>query len=770
MAKSKRRRSGVWGIDIGQCGLKALRCTVDDEDNLVADAFDYIEYPKVLSQPEANADELIQEALEQFLSRNEVKGDKVAVSVSGQAGLSRFFKPPPVDAKMIPDIVKYEARQQIPFALEDVIWDYQRIGGTEVDGFVMDAEVGIFAMKRDAVFRALQPFLAADLEISVVQLAPLAIFNVVCNDVLGEIPEEFDPDNPPESWIVLSMGTETTDLVITNGHRVWQRNIPLGGNHFTKQLTKELKLTYAKAEHLKRNARQAEDPKTVFQVMRPVFNDLVTEIQRSVGFFQSIDRKAKIGKMIMLGNAVKLPGLRQYLSKNLGHEVVKLDAFERLQGSSVVESKSFKDNLLSFAVCYGLCLQGLDKSTISTNLLPREFLTERLIREKKPWAVAALGALLLGFSCNYYFIFDAWARVEPERQRDNGSWQALISQIDSVKRDSDTKMKDYTELENQLKKIKEIGDEVVGDRDRKLLWLELTAALLHALPKHDANHGQMLNPKDWGYQDRPDMQIDSLETNYVKDLKTWYTEGVKAQYEGELRSVAQLALVDAGMSEEQAEKEAAEETEKAAAVDKEKAEELKGPTGPGWIIEMKGYHYHNGPASQNKVNWGASYIRRTLLKNLRQGSIMLPNDNGVQTEFEFKELGIGYPILTEYHNELSFKIPNPNHPDNMDKNRGARGARGDRDDEKKVTEPLMFPAPRTTFTVQFVWREKPMTPRMEEKRKREEEARKKAQGALPAEGKGSGEAEADAPGDPAADRKPDEPAEPAEVNPQNGGK
>ena len=58
--------------------------------------------------------------------------------------------------------------------------------------------------------------------------------------------------------VVLSLGTDTTDLVVTNGYRVWQRNVPLGGSQFTKQLTKELKLTFAKAEHLKRNARQAE--------------------------------------------------------------------------------------------------------------------------------------------------------------------------------------------------------------------------------------------------------------------------------------------------------------------------------------------------------------------------------------------------------------------------------------------------------------------------------------------------------------------------------
>ena len=105
----------VWGLDIGQCGLKALRC-LEEDGQIVADAFDYIEYPKILSQPEADPEALVQEALEQFLSRNDVQGAKIAISVPGQSGLTKFFKPPPVDVKRIPDIVKYEAKQQIPFA------------------------------------------------------------------------------------------------------------------------------------------------------------------------------------------------------------------------------------------------------------------------------------------------------------------------------------------------------------------------------------------------------------------------------------------------------------------------------------------------------------------------------------------------------------------------------------------------------------------------------------------------------------------------------
>ena len=80
---------GVWGIDIGQCALKALR--LEQVNGVVtATAFDYVEHPKILSQPDANPDELTREALEKFLSRNDTKGDIVAMSVPGQSGLARF--------------------------------------------------------------------------------------------------------------------------------------------------------------------------------------------------------------------------------------------------------------------------------------------------------------------------------------------------------------------------------------------------------------------------------------------------------------------------------------------------------------------------------------------------------------------------------------------------------------------------------------------------------------------------------------------------------
>ena len=390
----------VWGIDVGQCALKALRCRPHEKDTgrIVIESFDYIEYPKILSQPEADREELVREALEEFLSRNEVKGDRVAISVAGQSGLTRFIKLPPVEKKKIPDIVKYEARQQIPFALEDVVWDYQPLAGTsEDDGYALDTEVGLFAMKRDQVSRFLQPFEEAGIDVEIVQLAPLSIYNYVCFDRFGNLATVTEGDGKTnDSIVVISLGTDTTDLVITNGNRVWQRNIPIGGSHFTKALSKGLRLTFAKAEHLKRNAMKAEDPKAVFQAMRPVFSDLVAEIQRSLGFFSSNNRDARLGEVIVLGNAVKLPGLQRYLSQNLDQKVMPVNEFANLVGGSVAATQQFTENQLTFPVAYGLCVQALGQGQISTNLLPEQIVTTRIVRAKKPWIVAAAALLMIG--------------------------------------------------------------------------------------------------------------------------------------------------------------------------------------------------------------------------------------------------------------------------------------------------------------------------------------------------------------------------------------
>ncbi len=89
-------KSGAWGIDIGQAGLKAIRLEINEAtDQVQATAFDYIAHPKILSQPDAIPEELISQALGKFLKQNDIGNDLVAISVPGQSALAAFHSVAP---------------------------------------------------------------------------------------------------------------------------------------------------------------------------------------------------------------------------------------------------------------------------------------------------------------------------------------------------------------------------------------------------------------------------------------------------------------------------------------------------------------------------------------------------------------------------------------------------------------------------------------------------------------------------------------------------
>ncbi|HEX4591905.1 MAG TPA: type IV pilus assembly protein PilM, partial [Gemmataceae bacterium] len=485
---------GVWGIDVGQSALKALRLEVID-GVLTATAFDYVEHPKILSQPDADPDQLTREALDKFLSRNNIKGDLVAVSVPGQSGLARFVKLPPVEEKKIGDIVRFEAKQQIPFPLEEVVWDYQKIGAGEVtDGFAMETEIGLFAMKRDQINRSLAHFQDVKVEVHFIQMAPLALCNYVAYDLLNkggapaateEAPAEDEgPRGKRRCVVALDIGTDSSNLVITDGEKIiWQRPIPLGGNHLTRALSKELKLTFAKAEHLKRNAAKSPpELKTILAALKPVLTDFVGEVQRSLGFFTNSHREATIVYMVGLGSAFRLPGLQKYLQEKLQLEVRKPNSFSRLVGDDVVNAPVFTENVLGFAVPYGLAIQGLGLAKLHTNLLPQEIQFDRMIRAKKPWAVAAASALFLGtglLTTGYAINYRAVNAGEI-----NGALAKAKSAIGLV----GSKTNEDKQKEGEVTKVTNEVKGVIAGKDEQLDWLLLNRFIAAQLPQPDGSN------------------------------------------------------------------------------------------------------------------------------------------------------------------------------------------------------------------------------------------------------------------------------------------
>ena len=194
----------AWGIDVGQYGLRAIKLEASGQ-NVQVSRFDVIDYPKSLpSSPAASHDQTIRTALEEFASKHSLKGANVVVGVPGRNSQARFVALPPVEAKKIPQIVEFEAKQQIPFDIDDVVWDYQAIRMTDSP----DVVAGIFFIKHDVVDSFLANFQHVGILANQVQMAPMALYNAVVYDGMN---------HPDGATVILDVGSTNTEFVVADG-------------------------------------------------------------------------------------------------------------------------------------------------------------------------------------------------------------------------------------------------------------------------------------------------------------------------------------------------------------------------------------------------------------------------------------------------------------------------------------------------------------------------------------------------------------------------
>ena len=129
-------------------------------------------------------------------------------------------------------------------------------------------------------------------------------------------------------------------------------------------------LSFPKAEKLKREAGTSKYARQIFQAMRPVFADLVQEVQRSLGFYQSLNRDARLARLVGVGSTFRLPGLQKFLKQQLQIEVDrptsadgKLAGFRRISAEGS-QAADFSERAMNLATAYGLALQGLGQARV----------------------------------------------------------------------------------------------------------------------------------------------------------------------------------------------------------------------------------------------------------------------------------------------------------------------------------------------------------------------------------------------------------------------
>jgi type IV pilus assembly protein PilM len=399
----------VWAIDLGNNSLKALHLmAVGDAVQIIG--FDHIPHGKILASgvSAAEKEELVAITLRQFAQRNDLSFDPIIISVPSQNSFARFVTLPPVEAKRLPEIVRFEAAQQIPFDMSEIQWDWQLMSDPDSP----EKKVGLFAIKNDVVNSALESFEREELQISYVQMAPMALYNYL----LFDRPDLTNSDK--RATVIINIGAESTDLVVGTASTVWQRCIMMGGNAFTNAIAETFKLSFDKAEKLKRTAPVSKYARQIFQAMRPVFTDWSGEVQRSLGFFTSSNPDVKVTRVIAMGGGTKLRGLVKYLSQTLQLPVEKPDAFKRLVVAPGVSAAKFHGNVSDFGVVYGLGLQGLGMARIESNLLPTNIARSMAWAGKMKYFVGAAVMLLVVSSlCLGRVVLDKinYTRNEPTR-------------------------------------------------------------------------------------------------------------------------------------------------------------------------------------------------------------------------------------------------------------------------------------------------------------------------------------------------------------------
>ncbi|TKJ34134.1 MAG: hypothetical protein CEE38_18900 [Planctomycetes bacterium B3_Pla] len=464
----------VWAIDIGNNSLKALYLSTE-RGVVEVIGFDNIRHGKILSGSDvtdAEREELVALTLRKFVNKYDLSLDEIAVSVPSQNSFARFVNLPPVEAKRIPEMVRFEAVQQIPFGINDVQWDWQLM--TEPDS--PEIKVGIFAIKNEVVNSALEHFNREDVQASYVQMAPMALYNYLLHDR----PELVTSDT--QATVVLNIGADITDLVVCTKSAVWQRCILIGGNAFTKAIADTFRLNFQKAEKLKRTAPVSKYARQIFQAMRPVFTDLASEVQRSLGFYNSSNPNTKIVKIVALGGGTKLRGLLKYLQQTLQIPVERPDSFKRLGMGPGVSPAKFHENVGDFGIVYGLALQGLGLARIESNLLPRNIARSMAWASKGKYFIAAACILLsVSLLC---FGRTAWDGMNHNK---NGPLRLKISRtLSDIQDAQDT----FSSVQNQIADHNTAIDKEFEPFEHREIVPLLYETILTALPNAENNQKQ----------------------------------------------------------------------------------------------------------------------------------------------------------------------------------------------------------------------------------------------------------------------------------------
>ncbi len=367
---------------------------------------------ELLADPAADATRLAQTKLlvQEMVEAMGLKGQAVNFAISAQSVFTRFVKLPSVGEEQVDQIVTFEAQQNVPYPINEVVWDYQLVDS----GDASQVEVVIVAVKSDLLEEVNEAVESSTLQTIVVDVAPMATYNAFrysYSDIGGGCS------------LIIDIGSRTTNLIFIEPHKIFSRSIPNGGMQITTAIAKEFQEPFSVAEDRKKRDgfvslggayAEPDDPDVArcSKMVRNAMTRLHAEIARSISFYRSQQSGTPPQRVFLSGGSSSLPYMREFFHEKLQ---LPVEYFNPLRNVSVdgkfnVEELARQAHTLGEMV--GLALRGTSNCPMEMNLRPASVVKRHELAKRRPFLILAGVCLLALLAAGYVYFTRAAALTD----------------------------------------------------------------------------------------------------------------------------------------------------------------------------------------------------------------------------------------------------------------------------------------------------------------------------------------------------------------------
>jgi type IV pilus assembly protein PilM len=381
----------ILAIDIGAATIKVGEFQMSKTHGLRLINFNHADLG-LDPEHEEERKSLIVAAIRSALREKNIKARHVVFSVSGQSVFTRFVKLPPVEESKVEQIIQYEAQQNVPFPIDEVIWDHQLLGSTEQG----ELEVVLLAIKSDIIEDLNEGVESAGLHTEIVDVAPMALINAVRYNE-GEI---------DGCTMVVDIGARTTNLLFLEKSRIYSRPIPIAGNAITQGIAAEFNIPFLDAEQLKRakgfvalggayEEPADEQQARVSKIIRNVMTRLHSETTRSINYWKGQQGGKAPTRLLLSGGSSVMPYTDRFFQEKLQLPVQLFNPLRNVEIGEQVSREELAKCAHFFGEIVGLGLRRVTHCPLEVNLLPKSIQDRKKMQLKRPYFFGAALAVLL---------------------------------------------------------------------------------------------------------------------------------------------------------------------------------------------------------------------------------------------------------------------------------------------------------------------------------------------------------------------------------------